>query len=121
MNPQSLGNDRLHGHPWIEAGKGILENDLHAAPVGPHFGVGQLHQVHAFEEDFACRRLDQPKNRTAGRRFAGAGFTDQADDVALLDGEGNILDRMYLRPLARKEGSTNGKALVEIPDGKQWS
>ena len=98
MHPQRLADlaaDRQHR---IEARHRLLEDhrDVVAAD-GAHLAFGELQQIPALEADRArdlARRLgDQPHQRHRGDRLAAAGFADDGERLALVDMEGDAVDR----------------------------
>ncbi len=47
VGDQAFLNDLTHGHPGVQGGIGILEDDLQILPQKPHFLVLQALQIHA--------------------------------------------------------------------------
>ena len=86
----------------IEAGQRILED--HADPLAPdaaHLFRRQIVDPQARQIDLAAGdaagRIDQADHREPGDRFAGAGFADHAEHLALGDVEGDAVDRAQRR------------------------
>ena len=82
----------------VEAGQRILED--HADPLAAdlaHLLRRQIVDPHARQIDLAAGdaagRIDQPDHREAGDGFAGAGFADHAQHLALGDVERHAVDR----------------------------
>ena len=87
--------DRLHhGFARIQRREGILENDLHVRTAFPQFPAAELKDILPVENDLSGGRLDQPEDAAPGRGFSAAGFADDAESSALLQGEGDIVDRV---------------------------
>ena len=81
----------------VQRGHRVLQDHRDAlAPHPLHLGGRQLEQVHAVEDDLAARDRgalrQQPEQREAGRRLAGAGLADQAEALATVDGEAGAVD-----------------------------
>ena len=81
----------------IEAGERVLED--HADPLAPdpaHFFRRQIVDPQARQIDLAAGdaagRIDQADHGEPGDGFAGAGFADHAQHLALGDVEGNAVD-----------------------------
>src|ERR1700732_1370727 len=81
----------------IEAGERILKD--HADPLSPdpaHFFGRQILDPQARQKDLAARdaagRIDQADHGEARDRFAGAGFADHAEYLALGDIERNAVN-----------------------------
>jgi len=87
---------------------------LSTLPIGPLF---EAHDGLALVGDFAADDLagvfDEPQEAHRGDRFAGAAFSDEADDFALADLEGDAVDGAYCTGF-RKE------LRREILDAKEW-
>ncbi len=87
----------VHAHQRIERGHGLLEHhgDLTPAHVAK-LGLGQREQIDAGVRDRSADRGDafgqQPHQRMRRHRFAGAGFADDAQDLAALQVEAHVLD-----------------------------
>src|SRR6185437_5847879 len=83
----------------IEAGQLVLKNHADALATDTAQLLGrQIVDPQAREVDFAAGdpagRIDQADHREARDRFAGAGFADHAQHLALGDVEGNAVDRV---------------------------
>ncbi len=95
------GFDQLLADPVkrIEAGEWILKDHADAlAPDTAHLLRRQIVDPQAREMDLAAGdaagRIDQADHGKTGDRFAGAGFADHAQHLALGDIEGNAVDRV---------------------------
>jgi hypothetical protein len=84
-----------------ERGRGILEEELHALAEGAPRGSAERRHQGAVEADLAARRFFLPGQATRQRRLARAGFPDQGDDAAALDGEIDPGQRVHGRGAAR--------------------
>src|SRR6185503_11900223 len=94
VNVQRLADDLIDAQARVEAGIGILEDDLEPAAVSPHVPLRQCAQIDAIEDDPALVRLDEPERAAAGRCLARSGFADEADDGAALHVEAHAIDRL---------------------------
>ena len=65
---------------------------LACAPHAAQVGARHRRYVAAFEHDAAARRLHQPQERPAGRRFAASGLAHEAERLSLADVEADIVD-----------------------------
>ena len=79
--------DAGHGHARVEAGIGILEDDLHAPPEGRHGAAGMPGDVLAAEADGAGGGVHQLQDRLAGGGLAAAALADDGQRLAAGDGE----------------------------------
>ena len=79
--------------PRIERGVAVLEHHLHAAAQFPQ-RQGRTDRL-AVEQDFPVIRLDQSDDQARGRGLAAAGFADNADHLALVDRERDVVDRPH--------------------------
>jgi hypothetical protein len=92
VDPERLGDDLAHGHPRVQRGVRILEDDLDLAPDRPHLTPLEARDVAAVEEDRAGRRLEQLDDRAPERRLAAARLADDAERLALADGKVDPVD-----------------------------
>src|SRR5437867_2403603 len=97
---QSMHNGRLahdveHAQARIERGVMILEDHLHLELPCPRIGGSEARERAATPEPFARGQWQQTHRDPAQRRFAATGFTDQADDLAFVDGEIDMLDCVH--------------------------
>ena len=100
---RQVGLDRLDQLPAdrvqrIERRQRILEHRADLAPADPaHRLVRQVVDAPAGEPDLAAGdatgRVDEPDDRRAGERLAGAGFADHAQHLARRDVERDVVDR----------------------------
>ena len=99
---ERLGERVADAPARIQARVRVLEDDLQAAPIGPHRPRRQGHEIDAFEADRAGARLDQLQHRAADRALARPRFADQAEHLARRDVEADVVDRAH-RPVAPAE------------------
>ena len=71
----------------VQAGVGVLKDDLDAAAVLAHLRCVQLREVFALKHDAAGCRVGQARQHHAHRGFAGAGFAHHAQRAAFVQRE----------------------------------
>src|SRR5688572_25745063 len=107
-----------HRHPRIERRIGILEDHLEIDPLVADFPVRKRGELLAFEEDPPRRRPDDLHDGSAEGRLAAARFPDETEDLALPDGQRDVVDRLDHAPaLAGREASAEVEMLA---DGFQY-
>ena len=116
---QRLSQNVAHLHPRIEAAKWVLEHHLH--PLAHHTQLARRHVVDALavQIDLAVRQPEQPQDRLANGRFAAAGFADERQCLASVDGKRYSIDGIDLSSHSSKQAATNWKMLLENIDLKQ--
>src|SRR5690606_13931180 len=91
---RSFGNALADPHAWIERGERILKDGLDAGR-GLARTVAITHRLFAIEEhDAAVRGIDAGRH-PAERRLARAGFADQPQCLAALQGQADAIDGLY--------------------------
>ncbi len=100
MDLHRLGDDRADRHARVERGVRVLEDHLHVAAHLAHVARVQLRQVLALELHLAGGRLVELQDGAARRALAAAGFADQSERLALLDGEGDTVHGLHRADLA---------------------
>jgi hypothetical protein len=75
---QRLGQGLADRARRIERAVWVLEDHLNVAPEVAAARARSVRDVLAVERDPSARRDDLPEDRLADRRFAGAGFADEA-------------------------------------------
>ena len=73
----------------------------------------------AVEHDGAGIRLDQAHQQPRGGGFAAAGFADDAEGLALADGERHVIDRLHGGDLAVQQPAADRKILAQAFDKQQ--
>ena len=91
VDVQPFGNNIRNGHPGVQAGVGVLVDDLHFSGQRHPFFGGQAGDVPALKEDATVRGGIQTDDGPAQGGFSAAGFAYQAQGHSLLDAEGNII------------------------------
>ena len=109
-------DDRADALARVQARVGILEDHLHVPPQGPERPGAELRDVSALEDDRALRRLEQPDDRAAERRFAAAGLADEADRLPRAHGEGHVVDGVNSPDLALEQALPDREVLLDVVD-----
>ncbi len=92
LDGEGLADDLADAHFGVEGGEGVLEDHLHAAAEGAELaGVGG-EDVGGIEGDGAGGGLDEAQEHARDGGFAGAGFADEAEGFAAVEGEGDVVD-----------------------------
>ena len=85
MLPNSLADDFTDGKAGTQAGEGILEDNLHLRPHGPHLLGAEVIDLFTVKEYLAAGLFaGQTEDGTAGGGLAAAGFAHQAHGGAAL-------------------------------------
>src|SRR5262249_31330479 len=111
-----IADDRADALSRVQRGVRILEDDLHLAPQRPERRAPQPTDVVALEDDLPRSGLEQPDDGAAERRFPAARLADQAERLALLHREADVVDRVDARDLALEDALANREVLLEAPD-----
>src|SRR5262249_49520954 len=113
MESERLARRRFPRHRRVERSVWILKDDLHAPADGAKGLAARLRDVAAVEHDRAARRFEETEEKFRERRLAGAGFADEADDLAFSDLEIDAVHRMD------DPTSVEREALHEPPAGEE--
>ena len=89
-----LGDDLRHRQPGVDAGIGVLEDDLHLGAVGPHLLFAAFGDVLPLEEDLPGRGLDEPQDGPPQGGFSAAGLPHHTQGVPLVDAETDVVHRV---------------------------
>jgi hypothetical protein len=92
VDDKRLGDDVFDTKARVERGEGVLKDDLHIAAQAAHFARARREQVPAFEVNSAGGRLDQAQDEPAERALARARFADEAECLARMNVERNVVD-----------------------------
>jgi hypothetical protein len=82
--------EQVLGHRHLPEDRGLLAQVAHAQARSLEHG--QPRHVVPVEQDLAAVRRDHPHGHAEGRGLARAVGPEQADDLALVDVEGDVLD-----------------------------
>jgi hypothetical protein len=92
VQPERLADDLPARHPRIERRVGILEDDVHPAPVRAQVAPGEIRDVGAVQPDRPIGRLVETVDAVADGRLAAAGLPDEAEDLSRGDRERDAVD-----------------------------
>jgi hypothetical protein len=113
VHAEGLADDVGHGHARVERAVGVLEDDLHVAPHAAQGLALELEDGLAVEADLAGGGLEQPEDRAPGGGLAAAGLAHQAEGLAAVDGEGDVVHGAHVADDAREEAALDGEVLLE--------
>ena len=91
VDVQPLADDVGDGHAGVQGGVGVLEDHLDVLGELLALLALQVRHVLALKEDLAVRGLVQADDGAAERGLSAAGLADQAEGLALFDGEGDVV------------------------------
>ena len=116
MDPERLADDVAHGHPRVEGGVRVLEDDLELATNASHLFAVEARDVAAIRDDRARSRLDQLQNRARQSRLPAARLADEPERLALLHLEIDAVDRMDLTDGPLENALSDREVLDEVLD-----
>ena len=87
VNLHGVAQDPVDPHPGVEGGVGVLEDDLHLPAQFPELGRVQVEDIPALVGHPARRGFNQPQDGQAGCGFAATALADQAQGLALGQGQ----------------------------------
>ena len=93
-----LRNKTAYRHTGIQRAVWILEYHLHIQVYFPHIPFSKLKNILAFIEDLARRSRLEPKDGSAQRRLSAAGLTHDAQGLAGVYFQINVLNCMEHPP-----------------------
>ena len=91
----------------------VLEDHLHLASHGPHGPPRPADEFLALELDRTRRRRGELQDRPAQRGLAATGFADQAQRLALVDGEADAVDGLHPADLAVDDDSRLDREVLD--------
>ena len=92
MDFEGFGDGVADGDSWVEAGVGVLEDDLQFGAQGAHLSAVELVEGCAAVEDGAVGVVDESQQCASEGAFAAAAFAHQAEGFAFMDVEGDAVD-----------------------------
>ena len=119
VDAQRLGDDLAHGHPRVQRGVGVLEDDLDLAADGTHLLAAVVRDVLAVEDDPTRGRLEQLHDRAAERRLAATRLPDDSERLAPKNREIDAVHRLHLADGVLEEAGLDREVLDEPFDAKK--
>src|SRR5579859_1015742 len=120
VNLQWLADDAADRHARVQARVRVLEDHLHLAAHLAQLAAAQRGQVFAEEIHGAARRLVELQDRPAGRALTAPGLTDQAEGLAPLHGERDVVDGPHPAHLPLQDDALgNRKIHLQVLDAQQ--
>ena len=114
VQAQRTAENLAHRHARIERCIRILEDHLHASAQRTDLRLTDVRDVLAVEHDAALGRFGQTHHHTRERRFAAAGFADQADRFAgehvEIDAVHRAQDAMRLQETVARQDEVLGQS-----------
>src|SRR3982074_1617100 len=92
LDDHGLRDGGFDRHPRVQRAIRVLEDDLHFAAEVAEVARAELGYVGAVVEHLSGGGLDESENRAAGRGFAAAAFADEAEGLATVDVEADVVD-----------------------------
>ena len=97
-----FGDDIHDPHTGIERRERVLEDHLHLPTIAVHcFARTNGGEFTAREMNPPGRRLIQTGNCLGHGRLPRSAFSDEPEDLTLLDLERNVIDRIQVSPVGR--------------------
>jgi len=109
---QHLGNR----HARVERPIGVLEDDLHLAPQGPHLPPREAEDVAAPEADRTGIGIDEAQHQPARGRFAAAALADECQRLSGREAEIDAVDCLDRAARAAEEAGSEPEVLDEALD-----
>src|SRR4051794_17156555 len=120
VDDQRLGDDVADGHPRIERGVGILEDDLELPADLAQLLTLEPRQLLAAKTHRAGRRLEQLEDAVAGGRLAGPRLTHETERFPLADLERDVVDSPdVIDRLFDQDALLDGEVLLQVLDLEQ--
>ena len=101
---------------------GILEDHLHTPSQRPQLGLIELRDVLAVEVDGSLGRLVEADDRASDGGLAAAGLADEPDGLALLDRQGDVVDRADVSHVpVENEAALDREIDLEMLELDEWA
>ena len=95
VHARRFADDFGHSHARIERRERVLEHHLDLECGIAAFIRRHLRNVGAAPHALALGRREYAGRDAAERRFSAAGFASESDDLAFVDGEAHVVQRMH--------------------------
>jgi len=116
MDGQGLANDAPDRHTRVQARVRVLEDHLHLPAEAAEFAALQLREVLALEVHLTAGRPGELQDRLARGALATTGLTHEAERLATLYRERDVVHRLHVGDLpledqARRDGEVDLQVL----------
>src|SRR4029453_1944421 len=105
VNLHRLAHDPRDAVARVERGKGVLEDHLHPPAHLPQLSLALVGDVLAVKEDPARRRLVEAQDGAADGRLPAPGLADEAERLAPLDFQRDVVHRLDVTDVAIEENA----------------
>ena len=117
---ERLGDDEADALARVQRRVRVLEDHHHLAPDRPHLRAREVRDVAPVEDDLAAGRVEQAHDAARHRRLAAAGLADDAERLALVDGEGDAVDGLDGADLLLEDDPARDReVLLQVLDDEQ--
>src|SRR5208282_1677070 len=116
VDGERLGQHLGNRHARVERAIGVLEDDLHLAPQGPHLLPREAEDVAAPEADGAGIGIDEAQHQPARGRFAAAALADECQRLSGREAEINTVDGLDRAARAAEEAGSEPEVLDQALD-----
>ncbi len=100
VQSQGLADDVATAHVRVERRVRVLEHHVQLAAQRPHLAPREVRDVYAAQANLAGRRLRQAHYAVRHRRLTAARFADEPEELAVLQHERHVVDRVHDRSAA---------------------
>jgi hypothetical protein len=125
VHDQGLTDDVAHGHPGVQGGIGILENDLHFPPQKFHRFLVGFNHVHLFAEllgaepNFSRGGFNQAKDGAGAGGLSAAGFAHKPQGFAHPDEKVHLVHGLDPAHDAAENPAAHGEILLQPVHAEQ--
>ena len=116
VNFEGFGDGVADGDTWVEAGVGVLEDNLQFGPQGAHLVGGEGVEALSAVEDVAGGVVDESQEGAAEGALATSAFAHQAEGLALHDVEADAVDTLQRLQGLAKEAFLEGVFYRQVLD-----
>ena len=117
---ERLGDDEADPLARVQGRVRVLEDHHHLAADRPHLGPRELGDVAPLEDDPARGRVEQAHDAARHRRLAAARLADDAEGLALADGEADAVHGLHRGDLLLEDDPARDReVLLQILDDEE--
>ena len=121
MDGERLGDDGFDAEARVERGERVLKDHLHVAAKRAEVSTAGGEEVAAEEMDGARVGLDEVREQSGERGFAGAGFADDGKSLAGVKVEGDVVHGPATLGVDGKGAGGGGEGFAEGAGGEERS